>query len=157
MVNHIVEAFGKAVTLDKLAIHFVVTVAAWSTVIFAILIDFWDGIYTARKLNQKLYSNKFRHTLQKIGEYWRVLLIALVFDTLCMLMPWYAFPYVTLLFAVCMLVIEAKSMLEHIRRRKSALKEMPDLISAIIDATDKNGATNAIRSVIEYYEKNKKK
>lgn len=153
MVTHIIDTFEKTVTLDKLAIYFIVTVVSWFTVILAIIIDFWDGVYTARKLKQRLYSHRYRHTLQKIGEYWRVLLIALLIDALFMFIPWYSFPYATLLFAACMLGIEISSMHEHIKRRKSALRDMPTLISAIIDATDKGKATDVIKSVIEYYEK----
>ena len=157
MINHIIDAFERTVTLDKLAIYFIVTVVSWFTVIVAILVDFWDGVYTARKLKQRLYSHRYRLTLQKIGEYWRVLLIALLIDALFMFIPWYSFPYATMLFAACMLGIEISSMHEHIKRRKSALRDIPTLISAIINATDKGKATDAIKSVIEYYENNKKK
>lgn len=157
MVDHIIHYITNTLTLDKLACHLVVTVCALSAVVAAVLIDFFDGIYTAKKLKQKLQSNRFRRTINKIAEYWRVLLLALVFDTMCLLLPWYAFSYITLVVTLALLVIEGKSLLEHYKRRKSALAELPDLLKAIVSCATERDAGKLIESITQYGNNHQKK
>lgn len=146
---HIAEALGRTLAIDRVALLIVVTIISWLVVIIATLVDMWDGLYTARKLGEKLRSHKFRHTIQKLGEYWRVMLIGLVFDTLCLCIPWYNFSYLTILVAVGLLVIEGKSMLEHIKRRKNRLSELPEIITGIISCVDEKDAMALVKKIKE--------
>ena len=75
------------------------------------------------KLGEKLHSHKFRHTVQKAGEYWRLLLFGFIADTLGLLLPWYALPYITMVLCVSLVFIEMKSVFEHYKRRKKDKKE----------------------------------
>ncbi len=147
MIEHITQAIQSAFTLDKIALHVVVTIISWVTVIGAVLIDLWDGVYTAKILKQSLRSNRFRHTIQKTGEYWRVLLFAFILDSLCMLMPWYGFSYATIVAAVALIAIEIKSMYEHIRKRKSGLAELPEIISDIIKCRTAEDAAELVSKI----------
>lgn len=148
-ISHVTEALGRTLTVDRIALLVVVTIISWLVVIVATLVDMWDGLYTARKLGEKLRSHKFRHTIQKLGEYWRVMLIGLVFDTLCLCIPWYNFTYLTILAAVGLLIIEVSSMVEHIKRRKNRLSELPEIIAGIISCVDEKDAMALVKKIKE--------
>ena len=77
-----IESIQGSIDIAHCYMHIAVTLLCWVLVIMAILIDLWDGLYTARKLGEKLHSHKFRHTRQNAGEYWRLLLFGFIADTL---------------------------------------------------------------------------
>ena len=148
-MSHIAEALEHTLAIDRISMLVVVTIISWMVVIIAVLVDLWDGLYTARKLGEKLRSHKFRHTIHKLGEYWRVMLIGLLFDTLCLCLPWYNFPYLTILAAVGLLIIEVGSMREHIKKRKNSLSELPTIIANIISCADEKDAMALIKKIKE--------
>ena len=51
------ETIQESVDMAHFYTHIAVTLLCWVLVIMAILIDLWDGIYTARKLGEKLHSH----------------------------------------------------------------------------------------------------
>lgn len=127
--------------------HIAVTLLCWVLVIMAILIDLWDGIYTARKLGERLHSHKFRHTVQKAGEYWRLLLFGFIADTLGLLLPWYALPYITMALCVSLVFIEMKSVFEHYKRRKSGLAALPGIAARIVECVTEKDAEKLINTI----------
>ena len=62
-------------SLDKIFLFLGVFLAVSLLVIIAIMLDLWDGVYTAKKTNQRVHSHKLRVTIAKMSEYWRFLLI----------------------------------------------------------------------------------
>lgn len=157
MVDHIIHYITDTLTLDKLACHLVVIICTLSAVVAAVLIDFFDGIYTAKKLKQKLQSNRYRRTINKIAEYWRALLLAIVFDSVLMLTPWYAFSYATLAVTLALIIVEGSSLREHYKRRKSALAELPGLIRDIVSCTTERDAGKLIETITEFANNHQKK
>lgn len=130
--------------------HFVISFAIWVIVFIAILLDLWDALYTANKLKEKIKSHRIRITIQKTCEYWRGLVIGLLIDTIGILFPFYTLPYITLTIGVGLLCIEAKSMYEHAKRRKSRTVELTKIINIIVDAADKKDAKKAVNLLTEY-------
>lgn len=104
------------------------------------MLDLWDGVYTAKKTNQRVHSHKLRVTIAKMSEYWRFLLIGFLVDCLGVFFDFYFLPYVAVLFGAGLIVVETKSMFEHAKRRKSHTTDLPDIIQGIIEAVDKQGA-----------------
>lgn len=113
-------------------------------VIMAIMLDLWDGVYTAKRTGQQVHSHKLRVTIAKVSEYWRFLLIGFLADCLGFLFSFYFVPFLALLFGMALIVVEIKSMFEHAKRRKSHMKELPEIINDIIDAVDKKDAMRII-------------
>lgn len=131
-------------SLDKLYLFLGVFLAVCILVITAIMLDLWDGVYTAKKTNQRVHSHKLRVTIAKMSEYWRFIMIGFLVDCLGMFFSFYVLPFVAVLFGVGLIVVEAKSMFEHANRRKSHLIDLPDIIDGIITASTKKDAEKII-------------
>lgn len=132
---------------DKVYLFLAVFLAVSILVIAAIMLDLWDGVHTAKKTNQRVHSHKLRVTIGKMSEYWRFLLIGFLVDCLGVLFDFYFLPFVAMLFGAGLIVVEAKSMFEHASRRKSHLKELPDIVSDIIEAVDRKDAQRIIDQI----------
>lgn len=130
---------------DRLYTHAVVTLLLWFVMFVSILIDLWDGIYTAKFLGEKIKSHTMRHTFQKAGEYWRLMLFGLLFDVIGLLFTWYILPFMTMIITLGVLIIEFRSMMEHSKKRKSHAAELPDVIAEIIKAASKQDALEIIK------------
>lgn len=113
-------------------------------VIMAIMLDLWDGVYTAKRTGQRVHSHKLRVTIAKVSEYWRFLLIGFLADCLGFLFSFYFLPFMALLFGMSLIVVEIISMIEHAKRRKSHLIDLPEIIDGIIAATSKKDAEKII-------------
>ena len=130
---------------DRLYFHAVVTLLLWFVMFVSILIDLWDGIYTAKFLGEKIKSHTMRHTFQKAGEYWRLMLFGLLFDVIGLLFTWYILPFMTMIITLGVLIIEFRSMMEHSKKRKSHAAELPDVIAEIIKAASRQDALEIIQ------------
>ena len=102
-------------------------------VISAILFDLWDGVHTARKTGVRIHSHKLRITISKISEYFRFLAIAFLIDCIGFLFAFYFMPFVLIGFGSGLICVEAKSMFEHARLRKSHTAQLPDIVSQMIN------------------------
>lgn len=131
-------------SLDKLLLFLGVFFAVSLIVIMAIMLDLWDGVYTAKRTHQRVHSHKLRVTIAKMSEYWRFLLIGFLVDCLGVFFSFYFLPFVAVLFGAGLIVVEAKSMFEHANRRKSEMTDLPEIINDIIAAADKKDAQKVI-------------
>ena len=136
--------------------HCAISVMLWILLIAAILLDLWDGVYTAKKTHQRIHSHKLRITIDKMTEYWRLMLIGFFIDTIGVLFPIYALPYISILFCIGLIGVEAKSMFEHAKRRNSKAMEAKDIISNIIAAATEKDATTIFEKINEYINRDKK-
>lgn len=130
--------------MDKLLLFLGVFFAVSLIVIMAIMLDLWDGVYTAKRTHQRVHSHKLRVTIAKMSEYWRFLLIGFLVDCLGVFFSFYFLPFVAVLFGAGLIVVEAKSMFEHANRRKSEMTDLPEIINEIIAAADKKDAQKVI-------------
>lgn len=112
----------------------IIVIVCWAMMIMSCLIDLWSGRNTAKFLGEKLESHKYRRTVIKIGDYSRVMLFGFMFDCLGMLLPFYILPFVTMLCATGVIIIEGKSVLENSARKKAHAADIPDMIKKIIHA-----------------------
>ena len=144
-----VNAMGEVLDLPHLYRHFGINLGLWLLVIFAVLIDLWDAIYTARSIGCKIHSHKLRMTINKMGEYWRIMLLGFVFDLIGVIFPFYAYPYLSILICVGIVLIEIKSVWEHAKKRKSRVAELPQMIQQIVDCDSIDKAKNIIKTINE--------
>lgn len=125
-----------------------ITLVCWFFMICANLIDFWSGTTTAKSLGEALMSHGFRRTIVKIGDYWRVMLMLLMFDMLGAFLPFYMLPFATILGTVAIICIEARSVLENSKRRKTHAAQIPDMVRQIINATTDEEGTALLKNLI---------
>lgn len=135
------------VTVPKLYLFLGVFLGICLLVILAIIMDLWDGVYTARRIGERIHSHKLRVTLSKISEYFRFIAIGFLVDCVGMLFPFYFMPFVAMLFGVGLTIVEAKSMFEHARKRNSHTVEVPDIIRSIIACAKEKDAHDLIEQI----------
>ena len=128
-----------------------ITLVAWLMITTACLVDLWAGISTAKALGVKPNSHGLRKTMTKVGDYFKVALVALMFDLLGSVFSWYQLPYMTLLTAVAVLLIEGKSVVENMSRKKSNAGKIPEYIEMIIEAKDKKEAGTALNAIAKWF------
>ena len=140
------------IDIDKLFLFVGVFFAVCILVIVAIILDLWDGVHTARKTGQKVHSHKLRVTVSKMSEYFRFIVIGFLVDCLGALFSFYPLPLIAMLFGAGLIVVEAKSMFEHARRRKSHATEIPDIIRSIVDCAHEKDAKRLVDLLMEQKE-----
>ncbi|MCM1454831.1 MAG: phage holin family protein [bacterium] len=132
------------VSSDKIYLFTGIFFTVCLLVIVAIMLDLWDGVHTARATNQRVHSHKLRVTIAKMSEYFRFILIGFLVDCIGILFNFYMLPFVVVLFGAALIVIEARSMFEHARLRKSHTGGLPDIVRGIIECTREKDAQKII-------------
>lgn len=121
----------------------------WFLQVLAVLLDFWSGTNTARALGQKLYSNGFRRSFAKLGDYWRVAVMFLLIDIIGALFAWYNLPFATILVTLAVIGIEVRSVWENARAKKSQAAKLPDTIRDIIKCVTVKDAEELLKRINE--------
>lgn len=129
--------------------HIGTTLLCWLLMFISVLIDMWDGVQTAKALKEPVDSKGLRRTFAKAGDYWRMMLFGLMFDTLGLLFPWYVLPYMTIIITAGVLMIEFKSVWEHNRKKRSHAAELPGVIANIIKCASEKDALELINKIKE--------
>ena len=57
-----------------------IILAMWAIMVLAVCIDLWAGTDSAKARGEKIYSGGLRRTFSKLGDYWRIQVMALIFD-----------------------------------------------------------------------------
>lgn len=147
------EAFiHSTLSWNRVYMHICIIFAMWLIMIMAVGIDLWDGVHTAKVLKERIKSNKLRLTFNKIGDYWRVVLFGLLFDTIGILFTWYIMPFMSMLLTVVILIIEFRSLMEHAQRRKDNVSNVPDVLAAIIRCKTEKDAKEILTLIEGSYE-----
>lgn len=149
VLHDFVNAMASGISVTHFYQHMGVSFVLWILVILAVLIDLWDGVYTARTLGQRVHSHKLRVTVRKIGEYWRFILMGFVADTVGILFPVWAWPYLSIGICLAIIGIEGKSVVEHAQKRKSHLAQVPTMLKDIISCTTEHQALDILTRVKE--------
>lgn len=118
-----------------LIVRMAIVMICWTFVFIANILDFWSGRDTAKALGEPIDSKGYRRTFIKVGDYYRVLMFALLFDLIGSLFEFYKLPFATLLGSVAVIAIELKSVIENSRRKKSHSAEIPQIIKEIIQCS----------------------
>lgn len=121
----------------------------WFLQVLAVMLDFWSGTNTARALGQKLYSNGFRRSFAKLGDYWRVAVMFLLIDIIGSLFAWYNLPFATILVTLAVIGIEGRSVWENARAKKSQAAKLPDTIRDIIRCVSVKDAEELLKRIKE--------
>lgn len=134
-------------SVDKVSLFLGIYLGVCLVVIGAIMLDLWDGVHTARVTHQRVHSHKLRVTIEKMGEYWRFIMIGFLVDCVGFIFSWYILPFVAVLFGAGLIVVEIRSMFEHAKRRKSQAKALPDIIKSIIECAHEKDAKKIVEEL----------
>ena len=136
---------------DTLYLECAVIFVFWILVVVAVLLDLWSGIDRAKALKERLKSDKLRRTIEKIGDYWRILAFGLILDIVASVL--WRLPYVSMLASAGCILIELKSVIENSRAKKSAVAKIPEVIASILKCNNKEEAANLIEKIYELGDK----
>ena len=116
-------------------------------IIAASLIDLWTGVDAAKKNRERIRSKALRRTVAKVIDYLRVIVFGVLVDVLGLAFPWYSIPYFAIICALGILIIEGKSVLENLQKKRSSAAQVVDIIQAIVEATDNDTAEKIIKAI----------
>lgn len=126
--------------------------------------DLWSGLRKAKKNNVVRSSYGFRRTVDKLGRYYNVMFALLVLDAMQITAIWYLetfyfykiplFPFMSLLGAIGLSIIEIKSIYEK-AEDKQRFHEAGALITSI--AKNRTDIEQIAREVNDYLNTQKKK
>lgn len=127
--------------------------------LFFIGFDFWAGIRKAKQRKEKITSDGWKRTVDKIARYYNMLLALVVIDCMQVGGVWYLdcyydyhvpiFPYITLIGAMVVAAIEVRSIFEKAEDKvKKQVSDVSVLITALIKS---NTDTEAIKKAVDAY------
>ena len=125
----------------------VVILVFWIIMVIAVFIDLWTGVEKARARHERIYSDKLRRTVAKIGEYWRVQIMFLLFDIVGSFISIYNLPYASMLGTLCIVYIELRSVFENLKEKRSAAADIPEAMKEIINCNDIEKAKELIEKL----------
>lgn len=149
--------------MEKIIVLLWILFALYILVFFMIGADFWSGIRKAKKNGIVRSSYGFRRTVEKIKEYYNAMIALTIIDAMQVTALWYLetyykyeipmFPFVTLVGAIGLCIIEIKSIYEK-ADDKQRFHEAGALLTSI--AKNRTDIEEISKSVAEYLQKNPK-
>lgn len=147
--------------MEKIIVTLWITFGLYFLVIIAIIADLWSGVRKAKINGVARSSYGYRRTVDKIARYYNVLMALTVVDAMQMSSIWYLdtyysysklpmFPFITLIGAIGICMIEIKSIYEK-AEDKVRIENVGALAGKII--TNKDDISEIVKSVVEYLNK----
>ena len=113
-------------------------------VVAAALLDMWTGVDAARANRERIRSHSLRKTVRKVIDYLRIVMFGCLIDILGLFFPWYDIPYACALVTFGVILIEGKSVIENLKKKRSSAAEVLDMVSRIIECADEKDAKKLI-------------
>ena len=149
--------------MEKIIVTLWITFGIYMMVLLSILADLWSGVRKAKKNGVARSSYGFKRTIDKIARYYNVMLALTVIDAMQMCALWYLekyyyytwpiFPFITLLGAIGVCLVEIKSIYEK-AEDKARLENVAHMAGKII--TNRDDLSEIVKAVIEYLKSNEK-
>lgn len=134
-------------TIDFITFFAAMIVITWLIMALSVLIDLSTGIEKAKALKQTIDSHNLRRTFTKMGDYWRVQAFGLMIDICGSI--WYSVPIASMVIGLSILIIEARSVIENLKQKKSAAANLQGVIEAIIDAKNTKDANSLLKLIFQ--------
>lgn len=143
--------------MEKLIVILWILFGIYILVLVMILTDLWSGVTKAKRNGVIRSSYGFRRTIEKIARYYNVLLALTVVDAMQVAAIWYLetfyskaipmFPFITLIGAVGICLIEIKSIYEK-AEDKVRIDDVGSLVGKIL--VNKDDLGEVVKSMAEY-------
>ena len=109
-------------------------------VIAAALVDMWTGVDAARANKERIRSHSLRKTVRKVIDYLRIVIFGVLIDFLGLFFPWYDMPYACVIVTLGVILIEGKSVIENLKKKRSSAAHVLDIVGQIIECADEKDA-----------------
>lgn len=129
----------------------IIILVMWVVMVLAVAVDLWAGVDSARSRKEKIYSGGLRRTFSKLGDYWRIQVMALIFDLIGTCMTWYNLPYASIIITAAIVLIEGRSVWENEKAKKSNIAKLPKAIRDIIHCSTAKDAEELLQMLKEVY------
>ena len=116
-------------------------------VVAAALIDMWTGVDAARANRERIRSHSLRKTVRKVIDYLRIVVFGVLIDILGLFFPWYDIPYAVIIVTLGILLIEGKSVIENLKKKRSSAAGVLDMVGKIIECADEKDAKALIELI----------
>lgn len=113
-------------------------------VVAAALLDMWTGVDAARANRERIRSHSLRKTVRKVIDYLRIVVFGVLIDILGLFFPWYDIPYACIAVTLGVILIEGKSVIENLKKKRSSAAEVLDMVGRIIECADEKDAKKLI-------------
>lgn len=113
----------------------------------ACTMDMWTGIDAARVNKEPIRSRPLRKTGIKIVDYYKFLFCVFLVDILGVCIDWFDKPYAIVIGTASVLIVEGKSVLENLKKKKSNAAEAADYAKKIVECLTKEEAEKLIRLI----------
>jgi len=144
--------------MEKIIVTSWITCGLYLLVLVAITADLWSGVRKAKTNGVARSSYGYRRTVDKISRYYNVLLALTVVDVMQMSSIWYLdkyyhydrlpmFPFITLVGAIGLCLIEIKSIYEK-AEDKVRIENVANMAGKII--TNKDDISEIVKAVVTY-------
>ena len=133
----------------RLLLYGYIVLGLWVMTAVAVCVVLWAGTVSARARGEKILSGGLRRTFAKLGDYWRVEVMALLIDLIGSLIPWYNLPFASMLMTAGVILIEGRSVWENERAKRSNIAQLPDALRAIIHCTNIQEAEELLEKLQE--------
>lgn len=135
------------------------------TPLFFIGFDLWAGIRKAKLRKEKITSEGWKRTIDKISRYYNMLLALIIVDCMQMSGIWYldnfydyqmpVFPFITMLGAMGVAAIEVKIILEQADEKSK--KQIGDVTTLVTEIMKHKMYPSEMASIISEYINNKER
>ena len=153
----LIEAGNMDAILRYLMVRIAIVLVCWLFVFIANFVDFWSGRDTAKSLGEKVDSKGYRRTFTKIGDYYRVLIFAFLFDIIASVFPFYKIPVLTMLGSIAVMAIECSSVIENSRKKRSHAADVPLMVKKIVEAANVKQGTEILEQLTAELKKKQEK
>lgn len=116
-------------------------------VVAAALIDMWTGVDAARANRERIRSHSLRKTVRKVIDYLRIVVFGVLIDILGLFLPWYDIPYACIVVTLGVILIEGKSVIENLKKKRSSAAQVVDMVGKIIECADEKDAKKLIARI----------
>jgi len=108
-----------------------IIVVLYACVFVSALIDLFFGVRRARRLNIIRTSSGFRRTITKLTNYFGLLLMLSLADIAASVIL--RLPYFTVIGAIGIVLVEAKSVFENIKQQDKSMEEFQKLLQLVFE------------------------
>ncbi len=113
-------------------------------VVAAALLDMWTGVDAARANKERIRSHSLRKTVRKVIDYLRIVVFGCLIDILGLFFPWYDIPYACIVVTLGVILIEGKSVIENLKKKRSSAAQVVDIVGKIVECADERDARKLI-------------
>ena len=135
---------------DWSQINVLLTVLAvlYACVFMSVIVDLFFGVKRAKRLKIVRTSYGYRRTITKLTSYFGLMIMLSIADIVASVV--FDMPYFTVIGAIGIILVEAKSVFEHLRQETKNVEDVQKMLFKLIENKEE------IQSLIKFLNSNKR-